>query len=404
MNADVWVNGPVGLDANLRVTRTGCRLVLVMTPTLTAATRLMDLVPLLECDLRVQVAFTVPRYGETWAGAEEFVRARGGLFVPWNQAVRYEWDLVLAASHRHLEEIRGKVLLLPHGAGAMKSRLYSRKAGSPVRATTDLDREMLTYRGRVVPSVIALTHDRELSVLRRACPEAVGAARVVGDICLDRMAASLPFRHAYRQALGVGEHGTLITVSSTWTPASTFGQLPRIYSQLLAEVGTAHDRTRVAAVLHPNVWAVHGAWQVRAWLADAIRQGLLVVPPDDGWQAAMIASDHVIGDHGSTTSYAAAIGIPATLATFPADNIRAGSIAASLSRAAARLDLDAPLLPQLAVARTRRCAGLARTISSRPGETARLLRLAMYDLLGLPEPSWPPVLPPVPAPAITHGK
>jgi hypothetical protein len=214
------------------------------------------------------------------------------------------------------------------------------------------------------------------------------------------MAASLPFRQAYRRALGVAEHGTLITVSSTWTLASTFGRLPRIYSRLLAEVGTAHDRTQVAAVLHPNVWAVHGAWQVRAWLADAIRQGLLVVPPDDGWQAVMIASDHVIGDHGSTTSYAAAIGVPATLATFPADNIRAGSIAAGLSRAAARLDLDAPLLPQLAAARPRRCAGLGRTISSRPGETARLLRVAMYDLLGLPEPSWPPELPPVCSPAI----
>jgi hypothetical protein len=402
-NADVWVNGPIGLDADLKVTRIGCRLVLVMAPTLTAATRLMDLVPLLECDFRVQVVFTVPREGDTWAGAEEFVRATGGLFVPWCQAVRHTWDLVLAASHRHLAEVRGKVVLLPHGAGALKSRIHSRKAGSPVRATNDLDREMLTYRGRVIPAVIALTHDRELAVLRRSCPEAVAAARVVGDICLDRMTAGLPYRQSYRRALGIGDDQKLITISSTWTPDSTFGRWPELYTRLLTEAAREPgDRTRVAAVLHPNVWAVHGGWQVRAWLADAIRQGLLVVPPEEGWRAAMIASDAVLGDHGSTTSYAAAIGRPTRLATFPAHTMRPGSIASILSRAAARLDLEEPLLPQLAGPHGHRSHVMARTISSRPGAAAPLLRAAMYNVLGMPEPSWPAAASPVPLPAPAH--
>lgn len=392
--ANTWVRGPMGLGADSRVTRNGCRTVLVMVPTMTAGTRLLDLLPLLEADFRVQVVFTVPKEGDTWHGVEEFVRATGGVLVPWAQAIRHEWDLVLTASHRHIEQVRGPLLVLPHGAGAEMSRRYSRKAGGATRQTTGLDRELLTYRGRVIPAAVALTHDEELRTLRRVCPEALPAAVVTGDICLDRMVASKPFRSLYRQALGVAGDQKLITVSSTWSAASTFGRHPELYARLLDEAG---EDVRVAAILHPNVATVHGRWQVHSWLAAAKRKGLLIVPPEEGWRAVLIASDHVIGDHGSTTTYAAAIGRPVHLATFPDNDIRDHSIAATLARVAPRLDHGRPLLPQLTDAATD-AGRVAAAVSGRPGLAAGLLRAAMYRLLELPEPSWPPPVSPVPLP------
>ncbi|HEX5407548.1 MAG TPA: hypothetical protein VFX16_35180 [Pseudonocardiaceae bacterium] len=390
-----WVLGPLGIDAEHRVTRPGCRTILVMVPTVTAGHRLMDLIPLLESDARLQVVFSVPHAAERWADPEDFVRGHHGLLVPWEQAIQHRFDLVLSASHRELDRVRGRVLLLPHGAGSRMSRMHSRKAGGATVPTTGLDRELLTYRGRVLPDVIALTHDDELAVLRERCPEAVGAAVVTGDICLDRMLACRGLRHRYRELLGVDEKRKLVTVSSTWTAESTFGRWPDLYQRLLAELPA--DRYRVAAVLHPNIWATHGRWQVRAWLADCLRAGLLLIPPEEGWQATVIASDWIIGDHGSTTVYAAALGRPVSLAAFPDGNIQPGSLADRLAGIAPRIDHKGPLLPQFGHA-TVVSRSLLAAVSSRPGRAAAALRSQMYRLLELSEPTRAAGLPPLPGP------
>lgn len=390
-----WVRGPVGIDAGPRLTRTSLVSVLVMVPTMAAGTRLMDLVTLLDGDHRVQVVFTVPHTGETWHGLDDYVRSRGGVVLPWQQVVQHRWDLVLSASHRHIEQVHGKLLLLPHGAGSLMSRRFSRKAGGAIRETTGLDRELLTYRGRVMPAALCLTHDREVDALRESCPEALAAAVVAGDICLDRIAGSVPLRAQYRRALGIEDGQRLVTISSTWTPESTFGSHPELYLRLVDELG--HGCTRVAAVLHPHIWAVHGAWQVRAWLAPALRHGLIIIPPSEGWQATLIASDQVVGDHGSTTLYAAALGIPVHLAAYPDRNVRHESPADHLAGSVSRLDHRRPLAPQLRNA-PRPAPEFVDQISSRVGHAARIFRTTMYTLLELSEPSWPAALPAVSLP------
>jgi hypothetical protein len=390
-----WVRGPIGHGAATHVTRTGFRTVLLMVPTMAAGARLLDLVPLLEADLRLQLAITVPHVGQAWHGVDEFVRGSGILAVPWQQAVQHEWDLVLTASHRQIDQVHGNVLVLPHGAGATRSRRFSRKAGGATRPTTGLDSELLTHRGRLIPSALALSHDTELGVLRQTCPEAESVAVVAGDICLDRMTASVPHRDQYRACLGVSDR-TLITVSSTWSTDSTFGVHPELYGRLLHELRQRDLKARVAAVIHPAVWAAHGQWQVRSWLAAARQEGLLVVPPDEGWRAVMVASDVVLGDHGSTTAYAAAIGRPVCLATVP-PLLRPGSIAATLASRAPLLDHGRPLLPQLRDAAV--CATeMAGMITNRAGHAAQELRNTMYRLLGIDVPSWPARLSPVPLP------
>jgi hypothetical protein len=219
-----------------------------------------------------------------------------------------------------------------------------------------------------VPAAIVLANDDEFALLADACPEAVPRAVVAGDLCLDRLRASLPRRAEYRAAAGVGPDEQLVTISSTWSPRSTFGSRISVYRAVSREC-------RAAAVLHPNIWQVHGAWQVRAWLADC--PGLIVVPPEEGWRAMVVASDAVVGDHGSVTQFAAAVGVPVVLAATPP--VRPGSLADLLAGQAPRLDLGKPIVAQ--------AKRVSLTISSRPGEAAVLLRRTCYRLLDLPEPA-----------------
>jgi hypothetical protein len=396
MCVEHWIRGPFGLDAERRATRVGCRTVLVMVPTIAAGSRLLDLITLLDNDSRVQTVFTVPESMEMWAGTDEFVREHGGLVVSWPQAFQHRFDAVLAASYVGLDQVRGRVLVLPHGASSLMSRAFSRSGGPTALPYTGLARETLTHRGRLIPSALALTHDRELDALRRSCPEAMPVAIVAGDICYDRMSASLHLRDDYRRSLGVGLDQQLITVSSTWSADSLFGRHPELCARLLDELPP--DDYRVALVLHPSVWAVHGRWQIRAWLADCLQRGLLVIPPDEGWRATMIASDRVIGDHGSTTQYAAAIRVPVLLGTFPHRVIRPGSIADALAAVAPRLNGEQSIPAQLRQVTHLNDGAFADLITSRPGRSSAILRRSLYRLLDLAEPNTEATARPLPLP------
>lgn len=401
MSSPIWLNGPVGMGSESRVLRVGCRRVLVVVPFVVTGTALFDVLPLLESDHRVLTVFTVAPAGNgaTCHGAEDFLRSHGALVLPWHQAVQTEFDLVLAASPEGVAQLHGKLLLLPHGAGAVRPLLRARSAGAEAAPTHALDREALTSRGRVVPHAVALLHDSEVAVLHEACPEAAHTAVVAGDMCYDRLTASIPLRAVYRRALGVAEGRKLVVVTSTWQPESALGRNPELVDDLLRALPV--DEYRVAAVLHPNIWSVHGAWQVRAWLADCLDAGLLLMPPEEGWRAALVAADLVVGDYGSVTRYAAAIGRPVLLAAFPEHQIRRGSAAEWLVRHAPHLDATAPLLEQVRAAQVHDIGwqeGFAQRMISRPGHAGAVLRETMYRLLDLAEPARGVPVSPVPLP------
>jgi len=398
-----WLNGPVGLGAESRVLWPGAKSVLVVVPFVVAGTRLMDVLPLLESDHRVHVVFTVAPApnGAACHGAEEFIRIRGGLLIPWWQAVQTQFDVVLAASRTGVEQLHGQIVLMPHGSGSLGTRLRSRSAGANAMPWHGLSRDALTSHGRVLPSALALTHDAELAVLRESCPEALPSAVVAGDICLDRLLASIPFRAQYRAALGVAEEQRLVLVTSTWQPESMLGRHPDLLDRLLNEL--SHREVKIAAVLHPNIWHVQGPFQVRMWLADCLRRGLLLLPPDEGWRAALVAADIVLGDYGSVTRYGAAIGTPVLLSAFPRHDIRPGGVAALLDRHAPQLCPDMPLEDQIRTSAT--CergwqSGLLELLSSQPRRAGAILRSTLYDLFGLPEPTRALPRSPVPLPIV----
>ncbi len=262
-----------------------------------------------------------------------------------------------------------------------------------------LSKEWLFHEGKLIPSAIVLSHAEQAARLAATCPDALPAAVVAGDPCYDRLMASLHHRPRYRKALGLRKSQQLILISSTWGSGSLFGRYPRLAATLLATLPI--DEFRVALALHPNAWHAHGPGQVDAWLADARRAGLLVLPPNEGWRAAVVAADAVFGDHGSVSYYAAALGRPVILDQAGRDLVSPESPVARLLSAAVTYDPRSEAEALLADARKARehTEHTARAwVSSHPGSSLSLLRRTMYGLMGAEEPDQPPVVEAAPLP------
>src|SRR5579884_1776965 len=289
-----WRKVPIGPDAARWSTRTQCATVLIVVDTVTSGQRLLEVARLFEGDVRVQVVFTSPVGGVFDNGVGEFLTGIGALVVPWRQAVESAFTLAVAAGHEGIHELHAPVVLLPHGAGFNK-RVSAAQRGRIVapRDVYGLGAQWLVRDGALVPSTLVLAHEEERDRLASSCPQALPAAVVVGDPCYDRIAASRSRRYAYRDALGVPPGCRLVTVASTWGPASLLGLAPDLPGRLVAEL--PRDEYQVIVLAHPNAWFGHGRWQITAWLTGALRGGLGLVPPEADWRAVLVASDVVIG-------------------------------------------------------------------------------------------------------------
>jgi hypothetical protein len=240
--------------------------------------------------------------------------------------------------------------------------------------------------------------------LAEGCPDAVPRAFIAGDPCYDRIAASLPRRAHYRRAFHLRPGQRLLTVASTWREESLFGTDPLLVSRLLSEL--PYDQCRIALALHPNVWASHSGFQVRAWLAEALRAGLILLPPEEGWRAAVIAADWVVSDHGSVGMYAAAAGRPVLLEKSARKMIDPRSGLGRLLAVAPALDLRAPIEPQLRAAedlRGRAHAVAAAWATSAPGRSLRLIRDELYRIMNAEPPGAEPAVLAIGSPDVNHA-
>ncbi|MFH8343217.1 hypothetical protein [Streptomyces sp. NPDC018045] len=417
-----WLRVPVGPEAAQWSTRAGTARVLFVVHNVTSATRLLDVLPLFDADPRVQCLATCTGSSPYLHGVPELLADAGLPVLPWDQAVETPVDLAVSASYGgELERVKGKLAILSHGIGYNK-RLStpdtghrtpdtghrtpdtgSREPGAgpdAVRAPVfGLSPEWLLRDGEPIATATVLSHPEQLARLRYACPPAARTAVLAGDPCFDRLLSALPHRDSFRRTLGVSAGQRLVVVNSTWGPRSLFGDandvLPWLLESLTRELPV--DSYRRCAVLHPNIWHGHGPGQVRAWLRHAERAGLTVVPPLGPWRQVLAAADAVIGDHGSVTYYAAAIGTPVLLGAFPEEDLDPASPVAELGRMAPRLRPYEPLPRQLDALLARhhpdRYAQLTALASSSPGASAALLRRTFYGLMGLAEPGPPAYLP-----------
>lgn len=397
-----WLNGPFGLDSKRGQTFPTKRTVLVVVHSATPGIRLSDVWPLLGDDRRVQLVFTRPPGALMAAGTDRFLEQLGGVVLPWRQAVSTRFDLAVAASYGRLEQLHAPVLLLSHGIGFSKRTVrYDGLGPEAPLEVAGMERAGIVFHGHVIPSgiVVPTTHDRETLV--RAVPESSAVAFVGGDLCYDRLAVSLRRRASYRRALGVGGR-KLVAVSSTWGAGSLLETRPDALADIARQL--PRDEYCLAAIVHPNAWSWHGPLQVRAWCAEAVRRGMILIDPEEGWRAVLAAADCLIGDHGSVTAYAAAIGVPVLFGVFPSAHIVPGSPVARLGEVAPRLG-PGPLPGQVAdMMSTWQGEEIApeirRGVTDIAGQSAGVIRRAMYRLMGLPEPLWAPRTVPVPPPRI----
>jgi hypothetical protein len=359
--------------------------VLVVAHTIVSCQRLLDVVEYVESDPRVQMVFTVAP-GAFSNDVHRYLWDLDPAVVPWGQAVRERFDLALAAAHGELHLVHAPTMVMAHGAGRGKL-VWTGGTGGPALAQPPvygLDAPRLTRDGRVVAASLLLAHDREREILRRQCPEALGAACVVGDPCLDRLVASIPWRTRYRRALGIDSDQNLVVVSSTWGTDGLFGNVPDLLPALMDQLPA--PRFRVAALLHPAVWAAHGHRQVRAWLCDCVEAGLILPAPREDWRSILVAADQVIGDHGSVTAYGAAIGRPILRLACAGRGVAPGTVQELVATTAPPLHLDRPIERQLRAARPLDRSAAAAILTSHPGRADVRIRREMYRLLRLGEP------------------
>lgn len=399
-----WAHGPFGLDAQRGQTVRYQRTVLVVVHHVKAGTRLGDVVPLLEGDRRIQVVFTHAPSSLISGGVREYLSRLRGVVVPWQQATQMQFDLALAASDGLLEWVHAPVMKLPSGVGYNKyPARWDGDGVETLREAAGPEPVRLISHGRTIASAIVLPTRTQVERLRRSCPEAARIAVVAGDPCFDRLVASMPLREDYRGALGVGER-TLVVVSSTWGPGSLLGRNPGLLTELFDQL--PQHRYKVAAIIHPGIWDWHGPRQVRAWYDDSMQRGLLIVPPEEGWRAVLAAADVVVGDHGSTTCYAAGAGIPVLLASRGEGEVEPGSPSATLGEIAPGLRplhvgaqrYAAQIESAASAWRPERHEQIRALVTDVPGQSAQLIRSAMYRLMKLPEPDQPAQTRPVPLP------
>ncbi|WP_435056588.1 hypothetical protein [Streptomyces noursei] len=385
---------PLRLDVDRWATRPVRKRLLAVVHTVTTGQRLLDAIRLLDTDPRVQVFFTAaPDVFSN--GVDAFLADLRALVLPWSQAVHIRFDLALAAAHGGLHELHAPVIVLPHGVGHNKFVSAPVVDGRRCRPTAadrgvyGLSRQRLVRDGVVVPETIVLSHEEELSRLGKECPEALPAAEVVGDPCFDRMAASMPARALYREALRTGARQQLVLACSTWGPESLLGQQWELLERMVTDL--PREEYRIAVLLHPNVWNAHGEWQIRSWFAGLGRAGVSVISQHADWCGPVVAADFIVGDHGSVFLYGTMTGAPLLTGGSATMELAPGSPMADLRAVAPRIKADRPVHRQLrraaAAHRAEHYARFAARITSEPGRFARRMRALIYRKLRMRAPA-----------------
>jgi hypothetical protein len=380
------------------------RTVLALVRTFNTTVRLLDVLPELLQDHRVQVLFALADERSSFdEGTVELVREVGGRMVPWEQALATEFDLIVGASFTGgFRQLRGPQMIISHGTGIAKTTAIP--PGGKVETSDVWKPDRQDSRGGTVRTVNVIAHSFELEIFAAEQPEGISFL-VAGDPCFDRLEASLSRVEQYRRAMGVADGARLVVVTSTWGPNSLLFQNPELPAQLVAELPA--DDFQVALILHPNIWFGHGGWQVRTWLHRALASGLTLVSPRDAWRGALVAADLVVGDHGAVTFYGAGLGKAILLAADGSKEVVAGTPSDRLMRAAPKLVAAEPLPPQVETALADHCESryeeIVEGMFEYRGVALERLHAAIYRILDLEPPSAKPRVLAVDLPAVDRA-
>jgi hypothetical protein len=260
-------NSPTTMDS--RATGDGRRVVLLAARSAVALYRLLDVVPVFSGDDRITRLFTLVPGSDFGVDALSAIEAVGGRTVPWDVARTRTYDLVLASSPKgDLPLLRGRHVLLPHGAGYNKSI-----PGEGADSASGLDPELLLRDGDAPIALHAVSHPDQVTRLAAGDTRAARRAKVIGDPTLERALASRPLRESYRTALETGPR-TLLALVSTWGPESLLRQHPDLPARLASHL--PHDEYQLALVVHPNERSLLGTFELTERLAPALDAGMIL--------------------------------------------------------------------------------------------------------------------------------
>jgi hypothetical protein len=334
-----------------------------------------DVEPLLAADRRLLIRYSL-FHGERQASGRRFARGREIDLVDWTTLVDDPPDLIVASgATKTLHEPGCRFSLIPHGAGHNRFTPYFRGVAGLARG------QLRSDAGRL-PAHIALPGPAAAARLAVDCEEAVPLSEITGDLCFERLRLSARMRREYRRALGIGPRRRLVVVTSTWLEHSLFAHFPALPERLLAVLPM--DDYAVAFVPHPNILSVHGSME--SLFRRQLENGLIMVDPAEGWRALVLAADGVIGDHGSVAFYAAALGVPTTLAAFGFAEMPPESPLAAFGTLAPRFDPDGDLLGQveaLCESGPLRGSCFAEALAEPTPGPAELVRVGLYRTLDL---------------------
>ena len=364
-----------------------------------SAFRMLEIIRLFDDDERLNLRMTVGPQSRYDYGVEQLLTSERIRLLPWNAAKESRFDLILSGSaHTCLSQLRGPVVLFPHGAGHHK-RPPALSDGDQVFELTD---DQLMHDGTAIATRHLLPGPDSLTRLERDCAPAARRAVIAGDPIVQQLRAHLSLRDSYRAELGLRPGQKLVVVSSTWGPRSLAGQSLGVLRRLVAELPM--DEYRVAATFHHNVTIRDGHRELERILRSTIDSGLILIPPESGWQSTVLASDCLIGDYGSTTFYASDV-VPVAIAAHAPDECPADSPMTALANAVPHIDPDRPLRPQIdSLTDAPRPSIVEEIIDSsvtRDIDAPAVFRSTMYELMGLAEPTAPAALP-VAAPRSHH--
>ncbi|MEU3016613.1 hypothetical protein ABZ635_04350 [Nocardiopsis sp. NPDC007018] len=303
-----------GPEAHRWQTFPDATVVLALARTFTSAVRVLEALAVFRGDTRVRVLFAFDGTSAFNAGTEALLEGVEAGLIPWSERLSVEPGLVVTATENaDLDSFACPVVVLPHGIGFQK---YVPDHRTREVRLSGVPRPEFHHADNIH---LVLSHPAQREQLRAARVPLAEHAQVVGDPAHDRLVSGARLRDHYRSHLGVGPDQRLVVATSTWGPGGLLGSRPRLPGALLGAL--PHDGYRVAAVVHPNVWFAHSPWQVRHMLADALDAGLLLMPPEAGWGAALVSADCVIGDHGSVTLYGAALDHPVLLGALGEESV-----------------------------------------------------------------------------------
>jgi hypothetical protein len=380
-----WRRAPVGHDTESWGTHEHRHTLLVVVHTAVSGQHLLDVARLVESDPRIKVAFTADS-DMFDKGVERLLRDVGAVLVPWRDATTHDFGLAIATGLATLRRVRAPSIVMPFGERIEVAAM--REIGHRGLSCSTGAQRVVHHCG-VGPTSIVLSHEAEVARLARAYPETLPVTMVAGDPTYDRLTASLPLRGFYRRALGVGARQRLVVVIARRPWPGQADLLSRLPVELPAE------EYRVIALFPPD----SGPGGVD--LADCLRRGLRVLPPEGDWRAALVAADWIIDD-GAVGPYGVITGVPVLMSGVHGDDIAPDSALAELVRVAPRLSPHRPIRTQLDEAATRhrpdRHQAVLERITSQPGRFNRNIRSLVYRLLGLRQPLSIPTTDPVSPP------